>query len=245
MKEKALQVLLVEDNAGDARLLREMFSKERSDSFEFTHLLRMSEAVAHLAKGGVDIVLLDMGLPDGHGLETVRRAHAAAPNVPLIVLTGLDDEALASEAMKAGAQDYLIKGQVENRALPRALRHAIERHRIQIETEFIAQHDALTNLPNRLLLNDRVSQAIRLSRRRMTATAVIFLDLDRFKYINDSLGQAIGDQLLQSVSGRLLACVRDSDTVTRQGGDEFVILLSEIAHAQDAAKSAQQILLSL
>jgi diguanylate cyclase (GGDEF)-like protein len=84
-----------------------------------------------------------------------------------------------------------------------------------------------------------------LSRRRMTATAVIFLDLDRFKYINDSLGQAIGDQLLQSVSRRLLACVRDSDTVTRQGGDEFVILLSEIAHAQDAAKSAQQILLSL
>ena len=137
MKEKTLQILLVEDNAGDARLLREMFSKERPDSFELTHLLRMSEAVAHLAKGGVDIVLLDMGLPDGHGLETVRRAHAAAPNVPLIVLTGLDDEALADEAMKAGAQDYLIKGQIENRALPRALRHAIERHRMQTETDLV------------------------------------------------------------------------------------------------------------
>ena len=86
MKEKALQVLLVEDNAGDARLLREMFSKEKPDSFELTHLLRMSEAVVHLAKGGVDIILLDMGLPDGHGLDTVRRAHAAAPGVPLIVV---------------------------------------------------------------------------------------------------------------------------------------------------------------
>jgi sigma-B regulation protein RsbU (phosphoserine phosphatase) len=140
MKEKTLKVLLVEDNAGDVRLLREMFSKERSDSFELTHCLRMGEAERHLAKGGVDIVLLDMGLPDGHGLDTVRRAHAAAPGVPVIVLTGLDDEALAAEAMKEGAQDYLIKGQIENRALPRALRHAIERHRMQTETDLIRTH---------------------------------------------------------------------------------------------------------
>jgi signal transduction histidine kinase len=137
MSGKVLHVLVVEDNAGDARLLREMFSKESPGSFELTHLLRMSDAVIHLAKGGVDIVLLDMGLPDGHGLDTVRRAHAAAPTVPVIVLTGLDDEALASEAMKEGAQDYLIKGQIENRALPRALRHAIERHRMQTENDFI------------------------------------------------------------------------------------------------------------
>jgi signal transduction histidine kinase len=137
MKEKALHVLLVEDNAGDARLLREMFSTEKPGSFELTHLLRMSEAVIHLGKGGVDVVLLDMGLPDAHGLDTVRQAHALAPSIPLIVLTGLDDEALAAEAMKEGAQDYLIKGQIENRALPRALRHAIERHRMQTETDLI------------------------------------------------------------------------------------------------------------
>jgi signal transduction histidine kinase len=137
MKETALQVLLVEDNAGDVRLLREMFGKERPDSFELTHFLRMSEAEVHLAKGRTDIVLLDMGLPDGHGLDTVRRAHRVAPDVPMIVLTGLDDEDLAADAMKEGAQDYLIKGQIENRALPRALRHAIERHRMQTETDLI------------------------------------------------------------------------------------------------------------
>jgi signal transduction histidine kinase len=137
MKDKALHVLLVEDNAGDARLLREMFSTEKPGSFELTHLLRMSEAMIHLGKGGVDVVLLDMGLPDAHGLDTVRQAHAVAPSVPLIVLTGLDDEALAGEAMKEGAQDYLIKGQIENRALPRALRHAIERHRMQTESDLI------------------------------------------------------------------------------------------------------------
>jgi signal transduction histidine kinase len=137
MNNKILQILLVEDNEGDARLLREMFSSEVPGSFALTHLLRMSEAAVILAKGGVDIVLLDMGLPDTHGLDTVRMAHAIAPTVPLIVISGLDDEALAAEAMKEGAQDYLIKGQIENRALPRALRHAIERHRMQTETDLI------------------------------------------------------------------------------------------------------------
>ncbi len=140
MTEKSLEVLLVEDSAGDASLLREMFSKEAPGSFKLTHLSRLHDAEVHLANGGVDIVLLDMGLPDGHGLETLRRAQAAASGVPLIVLTGLDDEVLAAEAMKEGAQDYLIKGQIENRALPRALRHAIERHRMQTEADLIQIH---------------------------------------------------------------------------------------------------------
>jgi signal transduction histidine kinase len=139
-EKKTLRVLLVEDNAGDARLLREMFTKEAAGCFTLTHLTRMAEAEKHLARGDVDIVLLDMGLPDGHGLETLRRARAAAPDVVMIVLTGLEDEALAAEAIKEGAQDYLIKGQIENRALPRALRHAMERHRMQAETDAMRAH---------------------------------------------------------------------------------------------------------
>jgi signal transduction histidine kinase len=134
-EKKTLRVLLVEDNAGDARLLREMFSKERPGSFELTHKTRMSEAEIHLARGGVDVVLLDMGLPDGQGIENLRRARAAAPDVVMMVLTGLDDEGLAAEAIKEGAQDYLIKGQIENRALPRALRHAMDRQRMQAESD--------------------------------------------------------------------------------------------------------------
>src|ERR1700733_8430257 len=140
MTKKPLQVLLVEDNAGDALLLRAMFIKEPRGTFELSHLTHMAEAEARLAKGGVDIVLLDMGLPDGHGLDTLRRARAAAPEVVLIVMTGLEDEELAAAAMKEGAQDYLIKGQIENRALPRALRHAIERQRMQIETDLMRKH---------------------------------------------------------------------------------------------------------
>ena len=141
MRKKALQVLLVEDNAGDARLLREMFSKETVGSFELSHLTHMRDAEARLKAGGVDIVLLDMGLPDGHGLETLRRARTAAPDVVMIVMTGMEDEALAAAAMKEGAQDYLIKGQIENRALPRALRHAIERQRMQREADLMRKNE--------------------------------------------------------------------------------------------------------
>ena len=104
----------------------------------------------------------------------------------------------------------------------------------------LAQHDFLTDLPNRMLFSDRVANAIALARRHGKQRAVLFLDLDRFKHINDSLGHAIGDKLLQSVAQRLVACVRGSDTVSRQGGDEFVVLLSEIERAEDAALSAKR-----
>jgi diguanylate cyclase (GGDEF)-like protein/PAS domain S-box-containing protein len=109
----------------------------------------------------------------------------------------------------------------------------------------LAQHDFLTGLPNRVLLNDRIAQAIILAERRGTTLAVLFVDLDNFKHINDSLGHAVGDQLLQSVAQRLTSCVRSSDTVSRQGGDEFVILVSEDQHAQDAALTADKILAAL
>jgi diguanylate cyclase (GGDEF)-like protein len=110
---------------------------------------------------------------------------------------------------------------------------------------YLAQHDSVTDLPNRTLLKDRLTQAIASACRHQQELAVLFLDLDRFKYINDSLGHAIGDRVLQSVAQRLRACVRASDTVSRQGGDEFVILLSQLTHAQDAAVSANKILVAL
>src|ERR1700687_2965400 len=116
---------------------------------------------------------------------------------------------------------------------------------MSVQMTHFAQHDVVTNLPNRLLLVDRITQAISLARRQGRSIAVLFLDLDRFKSINDSLGHATGDLLLQSISKRIVADVRGSDTVSRLGGDEFVILLSEIAHPEDAVTSANKILLSL
>jgi diguanylate cyclase (GGDEF)-like protein len=108
-----------------------------------------------------------------------------------------------------------------------------------------AQHDGLTDLPNRMLLDDRLTHAMVIARRHGMKLAVLYLDLDRFKSINDSLGHAIGDRLLKNVAQRLLGCVRGSDTVSRQGGDEFVILLSELAAGQDAAISAEKVLRAL
>src|SRR5712664_1894214 len=115
----------------------------------------------------------------------------------------------------------------------------------ELRLRAMSQHDVLTDLPNRLLLKDRLIQAISRARRNRNQLAVLFLDLDGFKHINDSLGHAIGDKLLQSVAACLSACVRKSDTVSRQGGDEFVIVLSQVTHVEDASISAAKIISEL
>jgi len=116
---------------------------------------------------------------------------------------------------------------------------------LSLKMAHLAHHDVLTNLPNRILLNDRIAQAIRQAERRATSLAILFLDLDNFKHVNDSLGHLIGDRLLRSVALRLSACVRGSDTVSRQGGDEFVILMAEDRHAEDVALTAEKIIAAL
>src|SRR5882757_4988044 len=150
MSRKPIKVLLlVEDNQGDARLLQEMLNERSLNGTEVSHVTTMSDAESHLAKHVVDIIVLDLGLPDTQGVEAIRRAHAAAPRVPLVVLTGLDDESLAAQALQEGAQDYLIKDQIETRGLMRALRHAIERKRMErLKDEFVStvSHELRTPL---------------------------------------------------------------------------------------------------
>ncbi len=142
-------ILLIEDNPGDARLVRETLNEQAPHYAKLTHVGCMTEAEKYLAKHAVDIILLDPGLPDAQGLEAVRRAHAAAPVCTLVVLTNLDDESLASQAMQEGAQDYLVKGQIETRGLLRALRYAIERKRLdRLKDEFVStvSHELRTPL---------------------------------------------------------------------------------------------------
>jgi diguanylate cyclase (GGDEF)-like protein/PAS domain S-box-containing protein len=375
MNKKSIKVLLlVEDNPADVRLLREIFHEQTSHNTELTQVETIGEAEKYLAASvAPDIILLDLGLPDAQGLEAIRRARAAAPRVPLVVLTALDDESVAARALQEGVQDYLIKGEIDARGLLRALRYAVERKSMEValfaekelaqvtlnsigdavictdvlgKVTFLnpvaermtgwsreeaagkavaevfrivdaadhkttpnvmemaitqdrimhlpsncmliqrdgfeipiddsvapihdregqasgvvivfhdvgstrtmalqmahsAHHDFLTGLPNRKLLNDRVRQAISSASRNAKKVAVLFLDLDGFKHINDSLGHSIGDRLLQSVAKRLTASVRGSDTVSRQGGDEFVVLLSEVEHSEGAVTTMKRLL---
>jgi signal transduction histidine kinase len=142
-------ILLIEDNAGDARLLREMFNEQGSRHTEFTHVDCMGAAERYLSEHVVDAILLDLGLPDAQELGAIRRAHAAAPGVALVVLTGLDDESLAEQALQEGAQDYLIKGQIDRRGILRALRYATERKRLErLKDEFVStvSHELRTPL---------------------------------------------------------------------------------------------------
>lgn len=242
-------LLAVEDNAGDARLLREMLNEEGGRAITMLHVTSMAEAEVVLQDHAIDIVLLDLGLPDVQGLNAVRRARAAAPRLPLVVLTGLDDEEIAGQALQEGAQDYLIKGEIDLRGLLRALRYAVERKSVEesardmaAQIAHTAKHDDLTGLPNRALLNDRLDYAIALAARHKSKLALLFIDLDGFKHVNDSLGHSTGDKLLKSVAGRLRNCVRAADTVSRQGGDEFVVLLSDLSRAEDVVISASNIL---
>ncbi len=150
MSRKSIKtILLVEDNPGDARLLREMFNEQGARSIDLTHVKSMREAEKHLSEHTVDLVLLDLGLADAQGLAAIRRTHAAAPSIPLVVLTGLDDESLAEQALREGAQDYQIKGQIETRGLLRALNYAVERKTLErLKDEFIStvSHELRTPL---------------------------------------------------------------------------------------------------
>lgn len=370
--QQPITILVIEDDPGDFCLIQANVRlagiRGALGSDPVIWAKTLAEGVATAAKKP-DIVLLDLSLPDSSGLATVQALRAAVSDVPIIVLTGQDDHRLAEEALRAGAQDYLVKGQFQHDALGRAIRHAQIRQRLesrlrlfeaalnsaangivitdvqatiewanpsftrmtgytlaealgrrpgellnsgkqdarfyaqmwqtilgrevwsgelvnrrkdgsvydealtispvtdsngQIQhfvaikqdiserkageerVQYLAHHDQLTDLPNRVLFSDRLAQALAQARRDKSTLSVMFLDLDKFKPVNDLLGHDIGDLLLRHVALRLQACVpRGSDTVSRLGGDEFVILLSQIDKPADAAVVAGKVLAAI
>ncbi|HKI05447.1 MAG TPA: EAL domain-containing protein [Thermoanaerobaculia bacterium] len=371
---ETITVLMVEDDPGDARLIRTLLDRTALKPLHVTAVDRVSRAVEVLRNNGkVDVVLLDVSLPDSRAgtLDSLMRIQQEAPDLPLILLTGIDDEELAVRAVREGAQDYLVKQAVDSGLLGRAIRYAIERKRAEValrdsqesyalavngakdglwdwdlkrqriyfsprwksmlgfedgeigdlpsewldrvhpedlpavqlalsahlagrapdfesehrmlhsggcyrwvltrglalwngggeayrmagsQSDITARklaeerllhdafHDPLTGLPNRALFMDRLGMAIAHAKRRLSYTyAVLFIDLDRFKNVNDSLGHVAGDQLLIAVARRLESCLRPGDTVARLGGDEFTILLDEVADVDHAVQVAQRL----
>jgi diguanylate cyclase (GGDEF)-like protein len=238
-------VLLVEDNPGDARLLQEILRDVSSQQFELIHVERLSEALERLDKERLDVILLDLSLADAQGVDTVAHVRKRASNLPVVVLTGLDDETMALNALQNGAQDYLVKGQIDAPLLGHSIRYAIERNRAEEVIQHRAYYDSLTDLPNRTLLYDRLQQAILTARRENRPLPLLIMDLDRFKEINEALGHHFGDLLLLQIGPRLRETLRQSDTVARLGGDEFALLLPASASTQDAAEVAARMLRSL
>ena len=237
-------ILLVEDNPGDVRLIQEMLKESWPGKFEFLHSTTISDAIKRLPSPGSGCVLLDLNLPDADEVNTVAHLTTAAPDLPIVVLTGRDDEATALEAVQAGAQDYLIKGRVDGPLLSRTIRHAIERKRVEAHLAHQGLHDALTGLPNRVLFMDRLALAlVRSARRSPASVGVLFLDVDRFKAVNDRLGHDAGDELLLEVARRIHASLRPGDTVARFGGDEFCVLC--VANETDVVTVAKRIAATL
>ncbi len=228
-------ILLVEDNLGDIRLIQELLKEAfRPSDIVLRCVSSIDEACTHISRErACDVVLLDLSLPDSHGLDTITRIHACAPQLPVVVLSGDTDEALAIAAVVAGAQDYLVKGHITAHLLRRALRFA--GHRKQIEQNLVreANHDDLTGLPVRNLLIDRLEQALLGCVRKDRRGALLFVDLDEFKDINDRYGHKVGDDVLVAVGERMQLAVRATDTVARLGGDEFVVLLPLIDGRDD------------
>jgi diguanylate cyclase (GGDEF)-like protein len=234
------KVLLIEDNPGDARLIREMIAADPGAPFHIHCAERLALGLQHLSAGGTGLVLLDLSLPDSFGLETFAKVYAHSPTVPIIVLTGNDDQTMALSAVKGGAQDYLVKGKLDRELLVRSMQYSIERKRYQMQLEHQANYDMLTGLPNRNLLHDRLRQAV-YAQRQQRNIAVVFIDLDHFKFVNDSLGHSSGDKLLKGMADRLRGVLRDGDTVSRLGGDEFVLILNDQSNEEVIFRAMQRI----
>ncbi len=242
MSSQPINLLLIEDDPGDVDLFREMLSDSKQHLFDVKWADRLRVGLEYLGSRRVDVILLDLTLPDSQGLETFTQVYAQAASVPIVVLSGIADEMIAMKAVQQGAQDYLVKGEVDGNLLVRAIRYAIERKATAEQLRHAAMHDALTGLPNRALLMDRLESSIQRAKdSKDYLFALLFLDLDRFKVINDSLGHAVGDELLIAIASRLQACVRSTDTVARFGGDEFAILLNNIQGFDDVTRIADRV----
>lgn len=238
----AMQLLLIEDDASDAALVQHGLNGTCPGEFHIHHANSLEAALPKLSTHHFDVALLDLSLPASSDLEALKNLHNAAPPLPVVILTGRDDEALALSSLQCGAQDYLVKERAGGEEIKRAIRYAIERKRFEDNLVKLANYDALTGLINRSLFESRLTLALARVRRSGHAVAVLFLDLDGFKQVNDQFGHEAGDQLLKGVAERLVHSLRESDTIARFGGDEFAVLIEGDIEQHHCAVVAQRII---
>jgi len=234
-----LKVLLVEDDREFADILRIRLGKEKNPRLEITCLPTLRQALEALTGKDWDLILLDLMLPDSSGIQTFTTLYSQARHTPVVIMSGLDNDDLAIDAVRKGAEDYLVKGEINSRLLLRVIHHAMDRHRIReklasvterlresnLRLETMSLLDPLTELYNRRGLQQALKWELQILFREGGKLMVLFLDIDDFKKINDSLGHPVGDVLLREIAQKIRDSVRSSDHVARIGGDEFILLL--------------------
>ncbi|MGH8562814.1 MAG: putative bifunctional diguanylate cyclase/phosphodiesterase [Gammaproteobacteria bacterium] len=237
-----VRVLYLEDSETDAALV-EALLLEGGIACSLTRVETAEAFGAALVEGGFHIILSDHTLPSYDSLSALACARERCPEVPFIFVSGTLGEEAAIESLKAGATDYVLKQRlsrlvpaVERALAEAAWRAASKRHEKRVRQ--LAFYDPITGLPNRALLEDRLRTALARANRAAGGMAVLFMDLDRFKAVNDSLGHPAGDTLLREIAERLVRCLREADTAARWGGDEFIALILDLPGDREAAAEA-------
>jgi diguanylate cyclase (GGDEF)-like protein len=237
-----IRVLFIEDDDDVARQVRARLSASEGDRMVVHHMHDLKAGLIALNGDGYDVVLTDLNLSDSQGVRTVKRLVAVRKEIPVVVFSAVDEERAILELLHSGAQEYIIKGHGDGHGVARALRQAIERKRAELNLQRLAHYDSLTGLANRTLFHNRLEYALANATRRQSCVALMVLDLDRFKAVNDTLGHQAGDRLLTLAAERLGHCVRESDTIARLGGDEFTIILENLGGADEPRVVARKIL---
>jgi diguanylate cyclase (GGDEF)-like protein len=247
-----LRVLLIDSDEHDGSRSEAGLRQRLGDRVHVTRAHSLAQSIRELMETAFDAVVVELSVPDSSGIATLAGVRGAAPTVPVVVYSRELDDATAIRALRAGAHECLAKGDMPADTLARTLGFAIERQRrlatleaARVEAAHRATHDPLTGLANRDLFLDQLDRALAFGSRYNSKTGLLFVDLDGFKVINDTMGHAKGDALLRAVSARLLACVRRSDAVARLGGDEFVVLLPDVTSRRDVSHVKETILESL
>jgi len=221
-----LNIVLIEDDPDYSLLIQWILAKSKQTTFQFNVKTFdiLGNGLNAIQPLSTDLILLDLTLPDSQGIDTFLKVYAQASEIPIVVMTSLSDDHLAIEAVKKGAQDFLIKGELNSNILLKSIRYAVERHRIHLSLKAQALTDSLTRLYNRRGFLALAEQQYKLSRRAQSEFLVVFADMDGLKQINDHYGHAEGDYAILKTAEILKKTFRESDIIARIGGDEFVIL---------------------
>jgi len=233
LKEGLEPVLLLEDDEYDAAVTTELLEHHSSRPFKVTRVRYLKDAMTLAREIDFKIAILDMGLPDSAGLMAVLKVIKVNNRTPIVVLTGVDDNELALDAMRMGAQDYLPKAQLNSKALERVVVHAIHRKTLEGEGRALAYTDMLTGTVNRTQLHERWARMVERSDNAGCQIGVLSVDLINFEAVNKKHGYGAGDSLLIHITKELKSALYKTDMVSRLGDDDFVAVVENIKSIDD------------